>query len=340
MAKLSREKKNRILQTFKAANLGEDAVQGTGFRKKLYKAFKEGGAQGLLDRINKYRGNHGNQFGDIKYVGRDPLTLKRIRKSISEPEKLARGLDIPVESFDEQGARAGQEEMRQFFGARTADQLIPYNRSGEDLNTNESQFNEDIGTQQSGLDTNKLRFAQGISTDRSRFGEGLSTDRLRMAAAQSEAERGRALTESGENINQNNALASANTFNSPAANNLRKRLAEIQGLRTDQMNRQFTEQGQDINTREKYGNEDFSTREKYGNEDFGTQQKALDTSRTRGTLGFATGRARLGEDTTLFQKERERQLQELLGEDIAAKREKFYNQQSLPSSSLRLNARY
>lgn len=281
---LSQEKKNKILKTFRQANLGEAAVKGTGFRQQLFQAFKNKGAKGVLGEINDYRDANDNTFGNIKGKknAAGKLTLKGIRRGISDPERLARDLNIPTEEFDEEGARAGQDEMKQFFGERTADAQIGYDRQGEDLNTNEGYFNTDIATQRANLATSR---AQQL--------------------------RNRSLVESGENINQNNSLASAGTYDSPAANNLKRRLMEIQGLRSDQ-------------------------------EDTGYNQNvdSINTSATRGTAGFTTGRARLGQDTSLFAKERERQLQELLGSDIQAKREKFYNQQSLPSSSLNLNARY
>lgn len=279
---LSQDKKNKILKTFRQANLGEAAVKGTGFRQQLFQAFKNNGAKGVLNRINQFRTDNGNEFGKIKYTGDGKLNLKKIRKSISDPEQLARDLNVPLETFDEAGARAGQEEMKQYFADRTADQQIGYDRQGEDLNTNEGYFNEDIATQRANLTTSREQQL-----------------------------RNRALVQSGENINQNNSLASAGTYDSPAAQNLKRRLAEIQGLRSDQEDTGYNE---NVN--------------------------AINTSATRGTTGYTTGRARLGQDTTLFAKERERQLQELLGSDIEAKREKFYNQQSLPSSSLNLNARY
>ena len=278
MAKLSRAKKDKILKTFQQANLGQEAAQGTGFRKTLFGAFKRKGAQGVLNQINKFRGANYNSFGDIngKLNNNGNLTLKGIRRGISAPEKLARDLNVPVESFDENAARAGQGEMKQYFAARTADQMVPYTRNAQDLAIGQGRFNSDISQQRGDLATSREQQLKN-----------------------------RALTESGEDVNQNNVLANAGTYNSPAAENLRKRLEEIQGLRSSQ-------------------------------EDTGYKQNvnAIDTSASRTTQDYTTNKARLGEDTTMFAKERERQLQELLGTDVQAKREKFYNQKALPSSSL------
>ena len=362
MAKLSAQKKRQILKTVRAGNLGEGLEKGTGERKDFFRAFKKRGAEGVLNRLNKqYRQD--NPFGELegKLNKKGKLTLKGIRKGRSIPEKLAVQLGkdeelTPTPDFDEAGAKEAQQEMKDYFAARSAEGEVGYTRGEEDLGTEETQFGEDVATQQSALErgktrfgeelgTERTRFGEGLSTERSRFGEGIGTERSRLTAAQAESERFRAIQEGDENLNKNAELAGRNISGSPAAERLKARLQELQSARLAATTRGFTEQGEDISTRERYGTEDFgtrerygsenfATRERYGNEDFGTQQTALDTARTRGVANMATRRSRLGQDRTLYQQERERQLQELLGSDLEARREKFYNQQSLPSSAI------
>lgn len=348
--KLNDQKKKKILKTYEQAMLGTGLEKGEGDRQALFDAFRNKGARGVLKYINQDRIQSGNPFGKIS-VGKDgKIKLKDIRRSISDPEQLAKiiGNQAPLPEFDEAGARSGQEEMTQFYNERTNEELEQFINAAKDAGVDEDRLKEDYGISQQQLDRARSRFGEDVGFQRSdlgreqsRFGEQIGTNRSRLAASQAEADRFRKITENDELLNQNTSFGSRNIAGSPAAERLAARLAEVQQARSSAQARQFSDAGEDINTQERYGTEDFATRgqrlgvtEQRGYQDFDTQKQGMDLGYNRSLADSATRRGRLSRQQELFENERRRSLQEILGQDMERRREKFYNQPGLPSSQL------